>query len=108
VSFGASDIYFGWLGWLLFVAAVAAGAVAVSRIGARHWSVRWLAAVIAAFGIGFTFLALNLITFEKNAANNANAPTYRDFLGHSGLGAWATIAGFALIVIGALVPRHDA
>lgn len=105
VSFGASKPYFTWLGWTLLAASVALGALAVSRIGARLWSVKWLAAVVGAAGVGLTFLALNLITFEKNAPNNANAPTYSQFLGHSSLGAWAAIAGFALICAGSLVPH---
>lgn len=107
VSLGASEPYFSWLGWVLLLAALAAGAVAVSRVGGRHWWVRWLAAVIAASGVAFTFLALNLIVFEGNAPNNANAPTYGEFLAHSGLGAWTAIAGFACIAIGVLVPRGD-
>lgn len=97
--------YFTWLGWVLLLAAAALGALAVSPIGARLWLVKWLAAVVAATGVGLTFLALNLVTFEKNAPNNANAPSYGQFLGHSSLGAWAAIAGFALIVVGSLVPH---
>jgi hypothetical protein len=107
VSFGASEPYFSWLGWVLFAAALAAGATAVSRFGGRHWWVRWLAAVIAASGVAFTFLALNLVVFEGNAPNNANAPSYSDFVGHSGLGAWSAIAGFVLIIVGVLYPRRD-
>jgi hypothetical protein len=107
VTFGASEPYFSWLGWLLFVASLGIGALAVSRFGGRHWSVRWLAAVVAASGVASTFLALNLIVFEDNAPNNANAPTYGEFLAQSGPGAWAAIAGFVLIIVGALVPRGD-
>src|SRR6185312_5576365 len=107
VSFGASEPYFSWFGWVLFAAALAAGAVAVSRFGGRHWWVRWLAAVIGVSGVAFTFLALNLIVFEGNAPNNANAPSYSEFLGHSGLGAWSAIAGFVLMIVGVLYPRRD-
>ena len=106
VSFGASAVYFGWLGWLLFLAAVVLTGLAVSRVGARRWFVKWLAAVVAAAGVGVSFLALNLVTFEGNAANNANAPSYGEFLGHSGLGAWAAIAGFVLIIVAALGPAR--
>lgn len=105
VSYGAAQPYFTWLGWVLLLAAVVVGAVAVSRVGARIWPVKWLAAVVAATGAGITFMALNLVTFEKNAPNNADAPTYGQFLAHSSLGAWAAIAGFALIVVGVLVPH---
>lgn len=106
VTFGASYVYFEWLGWVLLVIALGTGAVAVSRFGGRHWSVRFLAAVAAAAGVGVTVLALDLITFERNAPNNANAPTYGDFLRHSGLGAWAAVAGFLLILVGDLLPRR--
>jgi hypothetical protein len=107
VSFGASEPYFSWLGWMLLAAAVVLGALAVSRIGGRHWWVRWLSAVVGATGASVTFLALNLIVFEKNSPNNANAPTYSEFLGHSGPGAWAAIGGFVLIIVGVLFPRGD-
>jgi hypothetical protein len=107
ISFGAAEPYFAWLGWLLFVAVAITGSLAVSRVGGRHWWMRWLAAVIGATGVAVTFLALNLIVFEKNAPNNANAPTYSQFLGQSGPGAWAAITGFVLIIVAVLIPRGD-
>jgi hypothetical protein len=106
VSFGVSLPYFTWLGWVLLLAAVVLGALAVSPVGARVWAVKWLAAVVAAAGAATTFWALNLVTFERNAPNNANAPDYAGFLGHSGLGAWAAIAGFVVILVAALVPHE--
>ena len=108
VSFGISEFYFGWLGWLLFLAAVGLGAVAVSRFGARHWYARWLACVVAVAGGAFSLLALNIITFEGNATNNADAPAFSDYFAQSGLGAWAAMLGFVLIGIAVFLPRRDA
>jgi hypothetical protein len=108
VSFGFSEFYFGWLGWLLFLAAVGFGALAVSRFGARHWYVRWFACVVAVGGAALSLVALNLITFEGNAENNANAPSFGDYFAHSGLAAWAAILGFVLIAIAVFLPRRDA
>jgi hypothetical protein len=107
VSFGVSEHYFGWLGWLLFLAAVGLGAVAVSRFGARHWYVRWLASVVAVAGGATSLFALNLITFEGNAQNNADAPTFSEYFAHSGLGVWAAMLGFVLIAIAVFLPRRD-
>jgi hypothetical protein len=105
VSYGASDLYFSWLGWVLLVCAVAAGSLAVSAFGASIWGLRWLAAVVAMTGIALTFLALNLVTFEGNAPNNANAPTYGSYLSHSSLGAWSAVAGFLAILVGCFLPN---
>lgn len=106
VSFGASQPYFSWFGWVLLLAAIAAGGLAVSRFG-RRWVVRWFGAVVAATGIAFTFLALNLVTVEGNAPNNANLPDYGQYIAHGGLGVWSAIVGFLLILVGALVPHRD-
>lgn len=105
VTFGVSREYFGWLGWVLLFAALGFGALAVSSFGGAHFSVRWLAAVVAATGLGLTFMALNLITFEGNARNNANAPSYGDYFAHSSFGTWAAALGFLLVLVGSLLPR---
>ena len=105
VTFGVSRDYFGWLGWLLLLAALCFGALAVSPVGGAHFTARWFAAVVAATGLGLTFLALNLITFEGNAPNNANAPSYGDYFGHSAFGAWFAALGFLFILVGSLLPR---
>lgn len=104
ISYGGSDLYFSWLGWVLLVAAVAAAGLALSQFGSSIWGLRWLAAVVAMTGVGLTFLALNLVTFEGNASNNANAPSYGDYVSHSSLGAWSAIAGFLLILVGCFAP----
>jgi hypothetical protein len=106
VSFGMAKPYFGWLGWVLFLCSVGCGLLAASQFGARHWSLRWLAAVVCVSAVAITVVALNLITFEKNAPNNASAPSYGDYLAHSGIGAWTAIAGFVAILVGSLLPRR--
>jgi hypothetical protein len=109
VSFGIAEYYFGWLGWLLLLAAVGLGGVAVSRFGARHWYARWLACVIAVAGAALTLGALKLITFEGSAdVPGVDAPTYTEYLKHSGLGVWAAVLGFVLIAIAVFLPRRDA
>jgi hypothetical protein len=105
VSFGVAKPYFGWLGWVLLLASFACGMLASSQLGGRHWSLRWLAAVVCVSAVALSFVALNLITFEKNAPNNANAPSYGDFLVHSGIGAWVAILGFVAILVGSVLPR---
>ena len=104
VSYGGSDLYFSWLGWVLLVAAVVAAGLSVSEFGESIWGLRWLAAVVAMTGVALTFLALNFVTFEGNAPNNANAPSYGDYVSHASLGAWSAIAGFLLILIGCFAP----
>jgi hypothetical protein len=104
VSYGASDLYFSWLGWLLLVAAVVAAGLALSQFGAPIWGLRWVAAVVAMTGVALTFLALNLVTFEGNAPNNADAPSYGDYISHASLGAWSAIAGFLFILVGCFAP----
>jgi len=107
VSFGASRSYFGWLGWLLFLAAGGCGALAVASVGASHFVLRFLGAVVAATGFAVTLLAINLITFEGNAPNNANAPSYGDYFANSGPGTWCALAGYLFVLVGCLVPRGD-
>jgi hypothetical protein len=106
VSFGASQPYFAWFGWTLLLAAVLAGGLAVSRFG-RRWILRWFGAVVAVTGIAVTLLALNLVTVEGNAPNNADLPNYGQYIAHAGLGAWAALVGFLLIAVGALLPHRD-
>jgi hypothetical protein len=106
VSFGASQPYFSWFGWTLLLAAVVTGGLAVSRFG-RRWILRWLGAVVSVTGVAFTLLALNLVTVEGNAADNANLPDYGQYIGHAGFGAWAAVIGFLCVAIGSLIPRRD-
>ncbi len=108
MSFGIAEFYFGWLGWGLFIAAVGCGALAVSRVGARHWYLRWLACVIAVAGAAFSVGALKLVTLEGDAdIPGVDAPSYAQYLRHSGLGVWAAILGFLLIAIAAFLPRRE-
>lgn len=104
LSFGASLTYFTWLGWTLLLSAAATAAVAVSRWGRWHWSLRWLAAVVAGTGLAFTFQAIDLFAFEgSKLPDKATAPSYGSFLTHTSLGMWSAAAGFLLLLIGSLV-----
>ncbi len=105
VSFGVAASYFGWLGWTLFVLAAGFGAVAVSPVGADHWSVSWAAAVAAFAGAGVTVTALDLVTFAGNPPANARPPSFGDFVGQSSLAPWVVVGGYTLILAGAFAPH---
>jgi hypothetical protein len=106
--FGTARYYFDWLGWTLLVSALAVGTLAASAVGASHFSVRWLGAVVSVTGVALTLAALNLITVAGNPPNNAGVPkSYRDYIAHSGFGAWFAILGFLLILVGCLIPREQ-
>jgi hypothetical protein len=107
-TFGLADVLFGWRGWLLFAAAVGLGALAVSQLGARHWYLRWLAAVVAFTGAAVSLFGLNLFTLEGNPPKSAKPPSFREYVSHSGLGAWSAMLGFLLIVIAVFLPRRNA
>jgi hypothetical protein len=106
VSFGMSRVYFSWLGWVLLAAALGFGALAVSSVGGRHFSARWFGAVVAATGIGATVSAIKLITFEGNPTRRVDAPSYGEYFSHTGFGFWFAVVGYALVLIGCLVPRR--
>jgi hypothetical protein len=110
VSFGVSNLYFAWLGWALFAAAVVFGLIAISQLGTRTPALKILAAVIAAAGLGITAWAVDLISLSGKLATQAGSDqsTYTSYLKHTSFGAWAAAAGFLLILIGSLLPaRRD-
>ncbi len=108
VSFGVAGSYFAWLGWALAVASAATGALAVSPVGDRRWSPRWLAAVIAFAGGGITVTALDLVSFAGNPPPDARPPSYSQFLEHTSLGPWVLVGGYALILGGVFAPHGAA
>lgn len=105
VSFGVAGSYFGWLGWVLAVAAAVSGGLAVSPAGDRRWSPRWLAAVVAFAGGGITVTALDLVTFAGNPPPNARPPSYSEFMQQTSFGPWVVVAGYTLILAGAFAPH---
>lgn len=106
VSFGVAASYFSWLGWVLAAAAALSGGLAVSPVGDRRWSPRWLAAVIAFAGGGITVTALDLVTFAGSPPPNARPPSFSAFVQHTSLGPWVVVAGYTLILGGAFAPHN--
>jgi hypothetical protein len=107
-SFGVSNVYFAWLGWVLAGAAVVLGLIAVSRLGTRTPALKILAAVVAAVGIGITAWAIDIVSFTGPAAAATKGQDgYTEYLKHTSFGAWAAVAGFLLILIGALLPARQ-
>jgi hypothetical protein len=103
-SFGVSRDYFGWLGWGLLIGALAVGTLAVSAVGASHFSVRWLGAVVSVTGFALTLAALNLISVVGKPPSSVNIPqSYGEYFSHSGFGAWFALLGFLFILVGCLV-----
>jgi hypothetical protein len=108
VSFGVAGPYFSWLGWALAAVATALGALAVSPIGDRRWTPRWLAAVAAFTGGGVTVTALDLVTFAGNPPPNARPPSFAAFTQHTSFGPWVVVAGYTLILGGVFAPHRPA
>ena len=95
-----AKLYFGWLGWVLLVAAFVLALLA-NVPSAAAGVARPLGAVVGLAGIGATFWALKFLSTSK--------PSYSEYLKHARLGFWFTVAGFVLIAIGAMVgPRRTA
>lgn len=106
VSFGVAGSYFAWLGWVLAIVAAGFGALAVSPVGDRRWTPRWLAAVAAFAGGGITVTALDLVSFAGNPPPNARPPSFSQFLQDTSFGPWAVVLGYALIMGGAFAPHR--
>jgi len=106
VSFGVAGSYFGWLGWVLAAAAALTGALAVSPVGDRRWTPRWIAAVVAFTGGAITVTALDLVSFAGNPPPNARPPSLSEFVRHTSFGPWVVVAGYTLILGGAFAPHH--
>jgi hypothetical protein len=108
VSFGVSNLYFAWLGWLLFAAAVVFGLLAISQIGNSAPVVKLIAALVAAAGVGITAWAIYLVSISGPLRSQPGNDTedYLGYLKQTSFGAWAAGAGFLLILIGSLIPAR--
>jgi hypothetical protein len=106
LHFGISPTYFSWLAWVLLAAAVVLGLLAVSSAGTG--AVRGLAVLVGLAGAGLTIWALDLVEFDRGLPGEpSNLPGFTDYIKHSGFGAWAAVAAFLLITIGAAIgPRR--
>ena len=107
IHLGIAPTYFSWLGWVLLVAAIVLGLAAVAPLGAASAPARILGVVVALAGIGLTLWALDLLRIDgpiaQRLAPDQNIPSYFDYIKHTSFGAWAALAGFLLIAIGALI-----
>ncbi|MDP9118049.1 MAG: hypothetical protein M3O28_12475 [Actinomycetota bacterium] len=93
--------YFGWLAWVLLVAAVVAALLAATPTIATPFRV--LGVVIAAAGIGLTFAAIHL--YSGGAPNSLSYGTY---LRNARLAFYLAIVGFIVVGIGAGIgPRQE-
>jgi len=112
VYFGVSPVYFGWLAWLLLAVAVGAAVAALVPLGPYTGPMRGTAAIVALAGFGVTLWAIDLYTYDSRfaaitQAAGDQAPSFGSFLGHTGIGAWAALAAFLLIGVGAILgPRR--
>lgn len=111
VHFGVSKLYFGWLGWVLLIVAVAFALLAILPLGAATALFRTLGALVSLVALAITLWALDLVRFDDTLGRRienlgAKAPSYLDFLKHTAFGAWATMLGFLLLGVAALAgPR---
>lgn len=110
VHLGVAPTYFSWLGWVLLALAFVLAVLAVAPLG-RGVAVllRPAAAVVALAGLGLTFWAIDLFTYDVSLARyfGARSASFGQYLGHGFLGFWAALAAFLLVGIGALFgPRR--
>ncbi|MGH8859829.1 MAG: hypothetical protein ACRDVG_01115 [Jatrophihabitantaceae bacterium] len=112
IHFGVAPTYFGWLGYLLIIAAVVLTFVSAASLGGAVVAVKAFSALVAAAGLALTFWAIDLVSFDSQLAGQLQKGTpsgYGDFLKHTSFGAWAMMVAFLLCLIGSLVPpKHKA
>lgn len=107
IHFGLSPTYFGWLGYVLIIAAVVLAFIAAAPLGGSVVAVKFVAAIVALAGLGATFWAIDLISFDATLRNQLsdNPPGgYFDWLKHTSFGAWSMMLAFVLCFIAALLP----
>jgi hypothetical protein len=94
-----AKIYFGWLGWVLVVVAIAAALVAALPVIGRVFQI--VAPVVAVVALAMTFLAIRLFTNDTGVGGPPDG--YGDFLGHASIGFYLALGGFLLVGIGAAI-----
>ena len=93
---GIATAYFGWLAWVLLVAALLAAIVANLPTPASG-ALRPLGALLGLAGAGLTFWAIKFAHFGG----------YTEFLKRADLGFYVAVGGFVLIAIGSMIgPRR--
>jgi hypothetical protein len=102
-DFGAAYLYFSWLAWALFAAAVLIGLLANLPTPASA-ALRVFGALAGIAGIVLTFLAIKLVN-NGDFARQIGAPTsYGNYLKHASVAFYLAVAGFLLTTIGSIVP----
>jgi hypothetical protein len=92
VAKGLSHAYFGWLGWVLLIAAV----------------LRSVGVLVALAGAVVTVFASQLSSKKGDSDGNLVNASFHDFFKDAGVAYWLAIAGFVVIAIGAaLGPRRS-
>jgi hypothetical protein len=106
IHLGISPTYFGWLGYVLIIAAVVLAFVAAAPLGGGVVLVKFLAALVSLAGLGLTFWAIDLINFDAQLRSSiGDTPSgYGDWIKHTSFGAWAMMLAFLLCFIAALLP----
>jgi hypothetical protein len=107
IHFGLAPTYFSWLGYVLIIAAVVLAFIAAAPLGGAVVVVKFVAAIVALAGLGATFWAIDLISFDaalRSRLGNDAPSGYGDWLKHTSFGAWAMMLAFLLCFIAALLP----
>jgi hypothetical protein len=107
IHLGISPTYFGWLGYLLIVAAVVLAVISALPTGGAVMLFKVLTAIVSLAGIGITLWAINLVSFDAALRSQlgSNTPSgYGDWIKHTSFGAWAMGLAFLLCLIAALIP----
>lgn len=104
LGFGISPVYYAWLALVLLLLAAVAAAATVGVDPRASRLVGLFAATVAGAGFVLTALAIWVVHIDGSRLPAAsNPPGYLDFLGATGVGAWAMGLSFLLIGAGALL-----
>jgi hypothetical protein len=108
VHLGVGPDFYGWLGYLLLGTAVAVAIVSAAPPSRLTAAARVVAALIGIAGVAATLWALDVIRVDPGVVIHGaqRPPGYFDYLTNAGVGAWAMLAAFALVVVAATLPAH--
>lgn len=107
IHFGIAPVYFGWLGYVLIIAAVVLALISALPTGGAVMLFKVLTAIVSLAGIGLTLWAIDLFSLDAAAQSQVTGGTptsYGQFLKHTSFGAWAMGLAFLLCLIAALIP----
>ena len=108
VDFGISRIYFSWLAWVLFAAAVVIAIIALLPTPATPF-LRVLGIVVGIAAVALTFWAIDLVSLSGPVAESASQnPKYGDYFLHTNIAFWFAVVGFLMIGVGTLIGSRRA